>query len=165
VQYCIHRFMRAHRLFFVSRPSNEFLDEFLSQQRDAPFSYQNAGLTKVTATSEFTSDVYRVQLGHGQDLFTKAKAALNDWAMFQLPWVTIYPPRPPLREGSVVAILARGLGFWVLNASRIVYLIGDAGQIEKYGFAYGTLSAHVEKGEERFSVEWRHNDDSVWFEI
>ena len=30
--------------------------------------------------------------------------------------------------------------------------------------AYGTLAAHVERGEERFAVAWRE-DDSVWYEI
>jgi uncharacterized protein (UPF0548 family) len=36
----------------------------------------------------------------------------------------------------------------------------------QFGFAYGTLPDHVERGEERFTVEWRKDeDDSVWYEI
>jgi uncharacterized protein (UPF0548 family) len=34
----------------------------------------------------------------------------------------------------------------------------------KFGFAYGTLPDHVERGEERFLVEWQA-DDSVWYDI
>ncbi len=29
----------------------------------------------------------------------------------------------------------------------------------------GTLPGHVERGEERFAVEWRTTDDSVWYEV
>ena len=35
----------------------------------------------------------------------------------------------------------------------------------KYGFAYGTLPEHGERGEERFTVEWNHEDNSVWYDI
>jgi uncharacterized protein (UPF0548 family) len=31
--------------------------------------------------------------------------------------------------------------------------------------AYGTLQNHVERGEERFSIEHRVEDDSVWYDI
>jgi uncharacterized protein (UPF0548 family) len=42
----------------------------------------------------------------------------------------------------------------------------DEGQAQRtrFGFAYGTLPDHVERGEERFTVEWRA-DDSVWYDI
>jgi uncharacterized protein (UPF0548 family) len=34
----------------------------------------------------------------------------------------------------------------------------------RFGFAYGTLEDHAEKGEERFSIEWS-DDNSVWYDI
>ena len=37
--------------------------------------------------------------------------------------------------------------------------------VGKIGFAYGTLPKHVERGEECFSVEWHHADDTVWYDI
>lgn len=56
----------------------------------------------------------------------------------------------------MVAVLIRLYGWW-LNTSRIVYVIddeeGDAGAVRRFGFAYGTLPAHAEAGEERFCVE------------
>ena len=36
--------------------------------------------------------------------------------------------------------------------------------MSRFGFAYGTLFAHVEQGEERFSVELRE-DGSVWYDL
>jgi uncharacterized protein (UPF0548 family) len=57
------------------------------------------------------------------------------------------------------------MGFWSLNVSRIVYVMEEQGAVEKFGFAYGTLKSHVERGEERFTVEWNRADDSVWYDI
>jgi uncharacterized protein (UPF0548 family) len=37
--------------------------------------------------------------------------------------------------------------------------------VERFGFAYGTLPDHAERGEERFTVEWHHHDDTVWYDI
>ena len=48
-----------------------------------------------------------------------------------------------------------------MSACRIVYVLVEP---RRFGFAYGTLPAHVERGEERFLVEWCA-DDSVWYDI
>ena len=37
--------------------------------------------------------------------------------------------------------------------------------MERFGFAYGTLPGHAERGEERFLVEWSHEDDSVFYDV
>ena len=37
--------------------------------------------------------------------------------------------------------------------------------MRRTGFAYGTLPAHAEIGEERFAVEWQLADDSVWYDL
>jgi uncharacterized protein (UPF0548 family) len=39
-----------------------------------------------------------------------------------------------------------------------------AGEVRRFGFAYGTLPDHIERGEERFLIE-RQPDDSVWYDI
>ncbi len=44
-------------------------------------------------------------------------------------------------------------------------MIEDVGAIGRYGFAFGTLPGHSERGEERFTVEWHRSDDSVWYEV
>jgi hypothetical protein len=35
----------------------------------------------------------------------------------------------------------------------------------RYGFAYGTLPEHAEAGDERFAVELRPEDETVWYDI
>jgi uncharacterized protein (UPF0548 family) len=52
-----------------------------------------------------------------------------------------------------------------MNACRITYVIEEHGTLERYGFAYGTLQAHGEIGEERFTVELDPVDGSVWYDL
>jgi uncharacterized protein (UPF0548 family) len=56
-------------------------------------------------------------------------------------------------------------GFWSLNFCRIVYVIEEDGPVRRFGFAYGTLTEHAERGEERFTVEWDRASDVVSYEI
>lgn len=84
--------------------------------------------------------------------------------MFNADWVEVHPPDAATAPGTNVAVLARVLGIWYLNACRIVYVIDEAGPTKTYGFAYGTLHDHAERGEERFTVVWDRADDSVRYE-
>jgi uncharacterized protein (UPF0548 family) len=67
-------------------------------------------------------------------------------------------------EGATVCVVFHLLGVWWLNAARIVYELEEEAPVRRAGFAYGTLTCHVERGEERFSVEWLP-DDSVWYDL
>jgi uncharacterized protein (UPF0548 family) len=51
-----------------------------------------------------------------------------------------------------------------MSSARIVYQLEDGQPIRRFGFAYGTLPGHIERGEERFSIEWLP-DDTVWYDI
>jgi hypothetical protein len=71
--------------------------------------------------------------------------------MFDMPWVQLCWPNAVVEPGATVAVLISHLGFWSLNACRVVYVVDEHGSSEKYGFAYGTLPDHGER-EERFTV-------------
>jgi uncharacterized protein (UPF0548 family) len=85
--------------------------------------------------------------------------------MFDLGWCRVYPPDAAVEEGTTVAVVIKHFGFWSLNACRIVYVLEEQGDIQRYGFAYGTLPEHGEVGEERFSVEWDRRDGAVWYDL
>ena len=53
------------------------------------------------------------------------------------------------------------MGLWVMAVDRVVLVIDEPG---RYGFVYGTLPGHVERGEERFLVEI-DADEKVWYSI
>lgn len=107
-------------------------------------------------------DRYRVRLGLGRELFDTAKDALQVWAMFDLGWVRIVPRGIAIQPGAVVAAVVSHFGFWSVNISRVIYV--DR-QDTSYRFAYGTLGEDAESGEERFTVAWSENDDSVCYDV
>ena len=152
-------------MFFLSEPSAETVTNFINAQRELPFSYQAVGATNGNAPAGYVVDHNRVQIGTGAAVFQRAKDALGAWRQFDLGWVSIVPPGVPVTAGATVAVKAHTFGAWSLSATRVVYVINEAGPMERFGFAYGTLPDHVETGEERFKVEWDLNDDTVWYDI
>ena len=147
-----------------SFPSNETIEAFLAQQRKLPVSYPEIGHSLDHTPAGYNIDHNRVLLGQGGKVFEQACAGLCAWTMFPAPWTRIMPANAPLEKGQVVAMLAHIYGLWWLNACRIVYTIDETIPVRRFGFAYGTLPGHVERGEERFSIEW-HRDDSVWYDL
>jgi uncharacterized protein (UPF0548 family) len=85
--------------------------------------------------------------------------------MFSMPWVSLYWPSAPIQVGTNVAVSVHHLGFYSLNACRIVYVVDEESPIKRFGFAYGTLAEHAETGEERFTIEWNRENDWVWYDI
>lgn len=152
-------------MFFLTEPSDRTIATFIASQKNLPFSYQAVGATNGMPPDGYVVDHNRIQLGTGASVYKLAIEALNAWKQFDLGWVSIGPDGVAVKEGSTVAVKARAFGTWSLNASRVVYVINESGATERFGFAYGTLPDHVESGEERFSVEWNVDDDSVWYDI
>lgn len=152
-------------MFLRRKPSESLVAQFISSQRDLPFSYAQVGATRSEAApAGYQVDHNRTKLGSGAEAFQRAVAALRSWRQFDLGWVKIVPANTPIETGNTVAVRAQTFGFWSLNACRIVYVINEEGPARRFGFAYGTLPDHVERGEERFTIEWGA-DDSVWYDI
>lgn len=152
-------------MLLFSRPSQAEIERFLAQARKSAYSYNEVGATSGVTPSLYTTDHNRVQLGRGSEVWSKAVAALRAWEMFNMDWIRLYWPSAPIRDGENVAVLAQHLNCYWLNACRIVYVIEENGPLERFGFAYGTLEDHAERGEERFLVEWDRDSDEVWYDI
>src|SRR6186713_1462687 len=111
-------------MFFFNKPSDEFIRQYISTHADDPFNYLEVGASaEENAPNGYNLDHNRIRLGKGRDIFNKAKAALRSWKMFDLGWIDLCWPNTPIETGSVVGILARHLGFWSLNMTRIIYVI------------------------------------------
>jgi uncharacterized protein (UPF0548 family) len=152
-------------MFFLTEPSAETIRRFIASQQQQPFSYSEVGATQHEPPANYILDHNRIKLGKGEETYERAVAALLRWQQFDLGWVKIVPDTTPLEVGATVAIKAKTFGFWSLSACRIVYLINEDGPIRKFGFAYGTLTNHVERGEERFTIEWHAKDGTAWYDI
>ena len=148
-------------MFSLYRPSAPRMKQFLIAMRAQPLTYPEQGATCRTLPAGYRHDHSRIRLGAGAAAFTQAAEALRHWRMFNLGWARVVPGEASIVDGTTVAVVAHHFGFWSLNACRIVYVFGEP---RRFGFAYGTLPAHVERGEERFMVEWC-TDDSVWYDI
>ena len=149
----------------LSKPSRDSILAFISTQRMEQFSYKEVGYSRHGAPEGYTIDHNRVSLGQGADDYERARNAVREWKMFQMPWIALCWPDVPIETGATVAVLVSHFGFCSLNACRIAYVIEERGILEKYGFAYGTLQEHGEIGEERFTVEFNPADGSVWYDL
>ncbi len=152
-------------MFTLFEPSETQIKNFLAAQRDLPFSYAEVGASKDKIPSGYPINHYRIQIGNGADAFVRAKNAIQNWTMYQLEWTRLFPAAAPIAVGAVVCVVVNHRLCWSLNSCRIIYLTEESGEIERYGFAFGTLPGHSEKGEERFAVEWNRADDTVWYEL
>ena len=154
------------QMFCFTKPSEEFIRQLIDAQRNLPFSYTETGATKNSPPVGYTIDHNRICLGKGEAVFNAAIAALRTWKMFELGWVELHWPNAPIEVGATVAVLVKHFGFWSLHPARIVYLVDEEdSRMRRFGFAYGTLPAHAERGEERFLIEWHQDDDSVWYDL
>jgi uncharacterized protein (UPF0548 family) len=152
-------------MFFLKRPQPELIRAFLARQEGCAFSYAQVGASRGDAPKGYTVDHNRIRLGSGTECFDRAVRAVRQWKMFEMPRVELCWPDTPIQAGANVAVLVTHFGTWSLNAARIVYVIEEHGTRERFGFAYGTLKQHAERGEERFSVELHADDGSVWYDL
>jgi len=87
------------------------------------------------------------------------------WKHFDLDWARICPEGAPIEIGTTVAVLVRHFGFWSLNGCRVLYFLGDRSHGSTFGFAYGTLANHAERGEEIFEVSLNRASQAVTYRI
>ena len=151
-------------MFTLARPNDSTIRSFLADRAADFFSYSEVGASRTSAPPGYNVDHNRVLLGHGEETFERAKAAIGEWQMFAIGWVELIHPSESICAGMNVGILAHTLGLYSLSSCRVVYLLDESTPVRRFGFGYGTLTHHIERGEERFSVEWLE-DDSVWYDI
>jgi uncharacterized protein (UPF0548 family) len=154
-------------VLLLREPPDAEIRRFLEGQRSLPFSYPEVGASREVAPPGYGTNHHRGRLGTGPQTFALAVQALKRWKMYETGWTRLCWPDAPISEGTIVGVVGRHLGFRSLNACRIVYVQEDEEPSlrRRYGFAVGTLPGHVERGEERFTVEWHEADDVVYYEV
>ena len=143
-------------LITFGKPSSSDLERIVQAQGVLPVTY--SGDVAPAPGFRYTRTVK--PLGSGVDLFEKAVAGLEAWAVYPA-WLTLYPASAPLKEGTCVALVAGLAPVWTVNAVRVVAVLRTP---RRLSFTLGTLPQHALSGLERFSV-WLDADDRVWYEI
>lgn len=158
--------LRNGPLISLRRPTSIRIRQFLAAQNQRELTYQCVGSTDRACPEGFSLDHSQLFLGRGRDLYLAASEAFQERSQFNIPWVEFCFDGQSIRVGQPIGILARSLGLWWLNACRVVQVINFSSSARiRYGFAYGTLPAHLGSGEERFLIEHDLVSDRVNFEV
>jgi len=154
-------------VFSLHRPSEGFIHSQLESARNLPLTYDihfitEKGSSEAHLPKGYTRDHTRSQIGHGEAAFKSAKTAFRAWLHFDLGWIRVANPEVPIQTGELVAVEADALGLWSVNFSRILYVIDEP---DRFGFGYGTTPLHVERGEERFMLEFNLLSGVVFYDL
>jgi uncharacterized protein (UPF0548 family) len=139
------------------------LEHLANALSDEKVTYAEVGATREASSlpSGYRHDVYSVPLGHGDVTFQRGKDALRRWQAHRHVGASLTPSDPPLIVGTVVVVTFRLGPLYVLAPCRLVYVTD---QTDRFGFAYGSLPGHPERGEEAFHI-CRNADGEVTFDI
>ncbi len=160
------RINRTDPLTLFREPSEAILHAFVEEQKHLGFSYKEVGATKSILPAGYDHDKSSFLLGKGEEVFSRAEIILRNWKMWPADWAKVYPQNLGQESGNLIVCVFRVYGLWWVNALKIVYKIEETNTLfkKRSGFAYGTLKAHAEMGEEIFAVTW-HHDDSVTYDM
>lgn len=96
-------------------------------------------------------------IGAGEADFRRAAQRVASWEMHRGAGVRV-EAGGEVAEGAEVAM---GIGTWPLRIAAECQVVAVVDEAREFGFAYGTLERHPERGEEAFLVRWRADDAVV----
>ena len=134
----------------LSRPSDEELGRLLEEASRREVTYDEVGSTRdPQLPTGYRHDRASVVLGNGEAAFQLGKEALVSWQAHRHVGAALTPLTPAITEGTVLLATVRIGPVSVTTPCRIVYVTDDE---DSFGFAYGTLPGHPERGEEALHI-------------
>ncbi|MCP3977420.1 MAG: DUF1990 domain-containing protein [bacterium] len=153
------------RVLYLRGASDREAEELRSSMVSEPFSY-GTGILDGQAPSGMSDDRLDVVLGIGDEAWKRARRALDEWTHFDLPWAGVATGGGPAQPGQAVVVHARRLGIHMRVACRVLETHDTVGADRlAYGFTYGSLRNHIERGEESFEVWHDLASDEVGYTI
>ena len=121
----------------------------MREQASRELTYAEVGATAATMPAGYRHDRWQEDLGRfDADRFARAADALRRWEIQRGAGLTIFPGEAVEPDMTFALVIRLPVGF-ALAAGRVVYVVDQPGN---FGFAYGTLPSHPERGEEAFHV-------------
>ena len=134
----------------LSRPTDEDLSRLLAEASRQEVTYAEVGATREPQLpAGYHHDRSSVVLGNGEAAFQLGREALVSWQAHHRIGARLTPTAPAMEAGTVLVATVRIGPVWVATPCKIVYVADDE---DCYGFAYGTLPGHPERGEESFRI-------------
>jgi uncharacterized protein (UPF0548 family) len=153
-------------MFTCLRPSNADLEQALAAARQCSVPGHGAELLDADRfPSGYRRGAVCECVGTGEDDFDRAVRAIRDWLIFPKLLAEPFPQPLPIEVGQTVVLRLHAFGIWAIGPCRIIDVIGQKTPTRRFGFVYAALPGHLATGEERFAVELRPDDNSVWYEI
>lgn len=150
------------------KPTPDEIAALIRSHHGAPLSYDFATLTQSIPQAKtppgYVFDHRREIIGSRPEQWERSKEAIRQWVMFQNGWTELHAPDGPPRVDNIVAMVTQLGGLWWVNLCRVLYEIDETKPRKRFGFGYGTLFRHVERGEERFLIE-QDDDGNIWYDL
>jgi len=144
------------------RPSDHHLETLLRAAQGREVTYTETGATRAGALpAGYRHDQLTVELGRGESAWTRGQDALRQWQAHRHVGATLTPADPVLEPGTTLISVLRMGPMFVVAPCRIVYVTTEP---DRFGFGYGTLPGHPERGEEAFHIV-RSEEDAVRLDI
>lgn len=149
-------------MLLFRHPSDSRLREILDDVKAEPFPYPSVGGTaRDECPPGFRPDHLATDLGpDSDDRFARARLALQAWRPQRGTGIRVFPGDPVADGQAFVLVLPLPVAGCAVAPGRVVYVVEES---DRYGFAYGTLPGHIERGEEAFVV--RREGGRVRFEV
>ncbi len=148
-------------LLSLREPDDEALARIVHEQSTTEPTYTDVGATvRGDHPDGYRHDRWDIDLGADDgDRFERCGRAVLEWAAQRGAGIRVFPEGAVTPDLTFALVLRLPIGFVVATA-RVVHVVDET---ERTGFAYGTLPAHPEEGEEIFLV--RRGDGRVRFEV
>lgn len=124
------------------------LDWLLASAEQRDLSYEHSGSTLRSSAPPGVPD--RRSLLEVAGSLAAAERTLRAWAPHRGIRARVHPESAPVLEGTTLLVVASLGPLEIAVPNRIVAVVEEPDQM---GFAYGTLTGHVEAGEELFLAE------------
>jgi len=145
-------------VLLLGRPTAPRLDELLGAASSAGLTYAEVGATREAVLPGGYHHGEHVEVvGRGKHAFDRAADGLRRWQSHAGLRAAVHPPDAVLHPGNTVLVLLGAGPVHVIAPCRIVYVVDEP---DRFGFGYGTLPGHPERGEESFVAE-RDESDAV----
>ena len=134
------------------RPSDNLLRQVLEDQSGRPCSYVSVG---ATATPDQMPRATTTTVSKPISVPTTATASSGPAGRCSSGYpdrgagIRVFPGHPVVADQPFVLVLPLPVTGWAVAPGRVVYLLDEP---DRFGFAYGTLPGHPERGEEAFVV-------------